>query len=226
MKFAVLGTGMVGRAIASKLVSIGHEVTLGTRDPAATGGRTEAGPYGAPSFADWRAGHPAVKLATFADAVAGAEIVVNASSGQASLDILASAGSHLDGKVVMDIANPLDFSQGFPPSLSVCNTDSLGEQLQRAFPKARIVKTLNTVTADLMVNPKALAGGEHTMFVCGEDEAAKATVTSILREGFGWTDVIDLGGIAQARGTEQLLPIWVRLYGKLQTPMFSFKVVR
>lgn len=226
MKFAVLGTGSVGRAIASKLVSLGHDVSVGTRDPAATGGRTEAGPYGGESFAAWRAAHPKVTLATFAAAVAGADIVVNASSGQASQAVLAAAGAHLDGKVVLDIANPLDFSKGMPPTLTVCNTDSLAEQLQRAFPKARIVKALNTVNADLMVNPRALADGDHTMFVCGDDEAAKAAVTSILKEGFGWRDVIDLGGLAQARGTEMYLPLWVRLFGKLQTPMFSVKVVR
>ncbi|MCA9493716.1 MAG: NAD(P)-binding domain-containing protein, partial [Myxococcales bacterium] len=133
MKFGILGTGMVGRTIARKLATVGHDVTMGTRDPAATRGRSEKGAWGAPSFADWHAANPDIHLATFADAAAGAEVLVNASSGGASLAVLEAAGAaNLAGKVVLDIANPLDFSAGFPPSLSVSNTDSLGEQLQRA----------------------------------------------------------------------------------------------
>lgn len=227
MKIAVLGTGVVGQTVAAKLAALGHAVTLGTRDPAATAGRSEPGAFGNPSFADWSKANPSVKVATFADAAAGAEWIVNASSGQAALTVLAAAGAaNLDGKVLVDISNPLDFSKGMPPRLTVCNDDSLGEQIQRAYPRARVVKTLNTVNAYLMVDPRKLADGDHTMFVCGDDAEAKRQVTQLLVEGFGWRDVLDLGPIAMARGTEMLLPLWVRVYGATQQPMFSFKLVR
>ncbi len=127
--------------------------------------------------------------------------------------------------MLIDIANPLDFSHGMPPSLSVCNTDSLGEHIQRAFPRARVVKTLNTVNANVMVAPKELAGGDHTMFVCGNDAEAKRTVTGLLGE-FGWTDIVDLGDITAARATEMYLPLWLRLFGAAGSPTFSIKVVR
>ena len=130
------------------------------------------------------------------------------------------------GKVLVDISNPLDFSKGFPPSLTVANTDSLGEQIQRAFPRVRVVKTLNTTTAALMVNPAAVGGGDHTMFVAGNDAAAKNEVKRFLGEWFGWRDVIDLGDLTNARGSELLLPIWTRLYAALGSPMFNFKIVR
>jgi predicted dinucleotide-binding enzyme len=113
-----------------------------------------------------------------------------------------------------------------PPSLFVSNTDSLGEQLQRALPRTKIVKSLNTLTAALMVDAAELAGGQHSIFVSGDDADAKRTVSSFLREAFGHTDVIDLGDITTARGTEMVLPLWVRLYAALGTPMFNFRVVR
>jgi predicted dinucleotide-binding enzyme len=227
MKFAILGTGVVGQALASKLSALGHDVTIGTRDPAATTARAEPGAFGNPSFADFVAANPKVRVATFASAAAAAELVVNAASGQASLQVLTLAGAeNLAGKVLIDISNPLDFSQGMPPRLTVCNDDSLGEQLQRGFPATKVVKTLNTVNAWLMVDPQRLANGDHTMFVCGDDAQAKAAVTNLLVEGFGWRDVVDLGGISMARGTEMLLPLWVRAWGALQNPMFSFRLVR
>ena len=225
MNIAVLGTGMVGQAIAGRLDDLGHAVVVGTRDPGATLARTEPDQMGNAPFSAWHAAHPGIELATFADAAAGADLVVNASSGAATLEVLRLAGGdHLAGKVVVDIANPLDFSAGFPPTLSVKDTDSLGEQVQRAFPEARVVKTLNTLTASLMVDPKAL-GESSTVFVSGEDAAAKATVVELL-ESFGHDDVIDLGGIESARGTEMLLPVWLRLMGSLGTGHFNFKVVR
>jgi predicted dinucleotide-binding enzyme len=127
--------------------------------------------------------------------------------------------------VLIDIANPLDFSKGMPPTLSVCNTDSLGEQIQRAFPQVKVVKTLNTMNANLMVNP-ALLSGDHDVFVSGNDPAAKAQVTNFLKQQFGWKSVIDLGDITTARGVEMTLPIWLNLFGVLQTPLFNFKIVR
>jgi predicted dinucleotide-binding enzyme len=225
MNIAVLGTGMVGQALAGRLDALGHSVVVGTRDPQATQARTEPDGMGNPPFSAWHAQHPAVGLATFAEAAAGADLVFNASSGEAALELLRLAGAeNLAGKVLVDIANPLDFSAGFPPTLFVKDTDSLGEQIQRAFPETKVVKTLNTLNASLMVEPKTL-GESSTVFVSGEDAAAKAVVVEIL-ESFGHEDVIDLGGIETARGTEMLLPIWLQLMGTLGTPRFNFKIVR
>jgi 8-hydroxy-5-deazaflavin:NADPH oxidoreductase len=225
MNIAVLGTGMVGQALAGRLDALGHSVVVGTRDPQATQARTEPDGMGNPPFSAWHAQHPAVGLATFAEAAAGADLVFNASSGAAALELLRLAGAeNLAGKVLVDIANPLDFSAGFPPTLFVKDTDSLGEQIQRAFPETKVVKTLNTLNASLMVEPKTL-GESSTVFVSGEDAAAKAVVVEIL-ESFGHEDVIDLGGIETARGTEMLLPIWLQLMGRLGTPQFNFKIVR
>ncbi len=150
----------------------------------------------------------------------------NATNGMGSLEALKLAGeSNLNGKILVDISNPLDFSKGMPPSLSVCNTDSLGEQIQRAFPAVKVVKTLNTVTASLMVNPRQLADGDHHVFVSGNDAGAKAQVTDLLKTWFGWKHVIDLGDITTARGTEMYLPLWLRLWGALGTGMLNIKVV-
>lgn len=226
MKIAVLGTGMVGRALAGRLAELGHDVTMGTRDVEATTARTEPDAYGNPAFPEWARSHPGVALATFADAAAGAELVVNATNGASSLAVLESAGrDNLAGKVLLDVANPLDFSAGAPPSLFVKDTDSLAEQIQRAHPEARVVKTLNTMNAGLMVAPRQLADGDHSVFVSGNDADAKKTVTGLL-ESFGHTDVIDLGDITSARGTEMMLPVWLRLFGVLNNPMFNFKIVR
>jgi 8-hydroxy-5-deazaflavin:NADPH oxidoreductase len=217
MKIAVLGTGVVGRTLSGGLSALSHEVTMGTRDPAATRADSE--------YAAWAADHSSVSLASFADASETAELVVNATNGGASLEVLSSVGeANLAGKVLLDVSNPLDFSQGFPPSLSVLNTDSLGEQIQRALPGTRVVKSLNTMNCDLMVDPGAL-GGPTSVFVSGDDAAAKALVTGLL-ESFGHADVIDLGDISTARGPEMWLPLWVRLMGPLGTPMFNLKIVR
>ncbi|HEX5917449.1 MAG TPA: NAD(P)-binding domain-containing protein [Nocardioides sp.] len=225
MNIAVLGTGMVGRAIAGRLHQLGHSVVVGTRDPEATLARAEPDGMGNPPFATWHAAHSGVGLATFAEAAAGADLVVNATSGAAALDVLGLAGADgLAGKPLVDISNPLDFSHGFPPTLSVKDTDSLGEQIQRTFPDAKVVKTLNTLTASLMVDPGSL-GESSTIFVSGDDKGAKATVVSLL-ESFGHDDVIDLGPLETARGTEMLLPLWLRLMGALGTGSFNIKVVR
>ncbi len=225
MKIAVLGTGMVARALAGRLSGLGHDVTIGTRDPQATLARTEPDGMGNPPFRTWTTDHPEVALAPLGEAAVHAELVVNATSGSGALPALEQAGAdHLAGKVLIDISNPLDFSQGFPPTLFVKDTDSLGEQIQRAFPQARVVKALNTLTADLMVDPASL-GAESSVFVSGDDAAAKATVTALL-ESFGHTDVIDLGDISTARGTEMYVPIWLRLMGALGTAAFNVKVVR
>ena len=226
MRIAVLGTGMVGQAVAARLDELGHDVTVGTRDPETTRARTEADRMGNPSVGTWVEQHPSIGLATFAGAVQDADLVVNATNGSVSLEVLAQAGAdNLAGKVLLDIANPLDFSQGFPPTLFVKDSDSLGEQIQRAFPDTRVVKTLNTMNATLMVHPGTLADGDHSVFVSGDDAAAKKTVSELLFS-MGHTDVIDLGDISTARGTEMLLPVWLRLMNALGTPAFNFKIVR
>jgi len=226
MKIGVLGTGFVGQTIAAKLSELGHGVFVGTRDPAATLAKSEPDMYGNPPFKAWRNKHPTVEFGTFPQAAVYGELVVNATQGAGSLDALKADGEkNLAGKVLVDIANPLDFSKGMPPSLTVCNTDSLGEQIQRGFPQTKVVKTLNTMNAFLMVGPRQLADGAHTIFVSGNDAGAKQTVTKLL-ESFGWRDIFDLGDITTARGTEMILPIWVRAYGALKSPMFSFKLVR
>jgi predicted dinucleotide-binding enzyme len=227
MKIGVLGTGIVAKTIAGKLDSLGHTVKLGTRDVKATLARNEPDMAGGPALRVWLETHPGVTLATHAEAAAHGEIVINALSGQGALEGLRIAGAHnLEGKILIDISVPLDFSKGMPPSLSVVNTDSLGEQIQRAFPAAKVVKTLNTVNAYVMVDPRQLQGGDHTMMICGNDAAAKVEVTRLLTEGFGWKDVIDLGDITNARGTEMWVTLWVRLFGTLKTPMFGMKIVR
>jgi hypothetical protein len=165
-------------------------------------------------------------VGTLLETGAHGELLINATSGDASLEALRLAGAGaLAGRVLIDIANPLDFSKGMPPTLSVCNTDSLGELIQRAFPALKVVKALNTTNASVMANPAAVGGGDHTLFVCGNDAAAKAKVTELVRS-FGWRDVVDVGDITAARGTEMLLPIWLRLLGAFKTPLFNFKVVR
>ena len=212
-KIAILGTGMVGDALGTKLVSLGHKVKMGSR----TADNEKAVAW------TLRNGELASN-GTFADAAAFGEIVFNCTSGHASLEALQLAGrENLQGKILIDVANPLDFSKGMPPSLFVCNTDSLGEVIQRQFTDVKVVKTLNTMNCLLMVNP-ALLNDPGSVFICGNDTEAKAEVESLLRT-FGWEKIIDLGDISAARGTEQILPIWVRLMGKLGTPMFNFSIV-
>jgi predicted dinucleotide-binding enzyme len=227
MKISILGTGMVGRTLAAKLSSLGHPVAIGTRDPKATLASNDKDAMGNPPYRVWAEQHPSVKLVTFAEAAAQGEVLFHVLSGQGAIPGLRLAGAeNLAGKILMDVSNPLDFSKGMPPSLAVCNTDSLGETIQREFPKTRVVKTLNTLSAPLMVDPHKLAGGEHTIFVSGNDAQAKTQVTGYLREWFGWKDIVDLGDITTARGTEMLLPIWLRLWGALGTPVFNLRVVR
>lgn len=215
MNIAVLGTGMVGDSIGSKLTELGHNVMMGSRSASnekALAWKAKAGSN--------------ASVGTFADAARHGELIFNCTLGMASLEALKLAGAdNLKGKILIDVADPLDFSKGMPPSLSVCNTDSLGEQIQRAFPDTKVVKTLNTVNTYIMVNP-GLLPGDHDMFMCGDDQEAKAVVEDILRTWFGWKIVMDLGDITNARAMEMILPIWVRLYGKLGTPNFNFHVVK
>jgi 8-hydroxy-5-deazaflavin:NADPH oxidoreductase len=216
MNIALLGTGIVGTTIGSKMIQLGHKVKMGSR----TAGNEKA--------TAWvQSAGPDASQGTFAEAAAFGDMVFNCTSGMVSLSALTLAGAeNLNGKIVIDISNPLDFSKGMPPTLSVCNTDSVGEQLQKAFPGAKLVKTLNTTNAFLMVDPSQLAGGDHTMFMCGNDAEAKAKVLDLLKNGYGWKDVVDLGDISAARGQEMILPIWLRLWGALKTPSFNFRITR
>jgi predicted dinucleotide-binding enzyme len=214
MRIGILGTGEVGGRIGTKLVSLGNDVRMGSR----------TAPN--PKAASWaKANGPKASAGTFADAAKFGEVVFNCTAGSASLEALKLAGAdNLGGKVLVDVANALDFSKGMPPTLTVCNTDSLGEQIQRAFPDARVVKALNTMGNEVMVNP-SLVPGEHDTFVCGNDPQAKAKVVEILR-AFGWKSPIDLGDITAARGLEMMLPVWVRLMGAVQTRNFNFKIAK
>jgi 8-hydroxy-5-deazaflavin:NADPH oxidoreductase len=227
MRIAVMGTGPVGQALAGKLAELSHEVTVGTRDPEETLARTEPDYMGNPPFKAWLEAHPGVGLGRPAMAAADGELIVNATNGAGSIAMLEAAGEeNLAGKVLVDVANPLDYSQGMPPSLFVSNTDSLGEQIQRAFPEAKVVKALNTMNCEVMVDP-AKVPGEHDVFLCGEDTDAKREVAELLRR-FGWPDgrIRDLGGISSARGLEMYVAFWLRLWGTLGTGYFNIAVVQ
>jgi len=226
MKIAVLGTGGVGRTLAGGAASLGHDVAIGTRDPQATLARTDTDQMGNPPYSAWQADHTDVELLPFADAAAHGEVVINATSGEVSLEVLGLAGAeHLAGKVLIDVANPLDFSAGFPPTLSVKDTDSLAEQIQRAFPDTKVVKALNTVTASVMVDPGSVGDGDTTVFAAADDAEARQVAVGLLRE-LGWRDVVELDGLQNARGLEMWLPLWVRLMGAFGTSEFNLKMVR
>jgi 8-hydroxy-5-deazaflavin:NADPH oxidoreductase len=227
MRIGVLGTGVVARAHAARIVEQGHKAMMGTRDPENTLARSEPDSRGNEPFSAWQRANPDVRLGSFVEAASFGEMVINATLGSASLEALALAGAaNLAGKILMDISNPLDFSRGMPPGLFVSNTDSLGEQIQRSFPEARVVKTLNTVSAPLQVNPVLLATGRHHAFLSGNDPVAKVEVARFLQDVYGWQQLIDLGDITTARGPEMMMPIWLRLrLNVLKTPFFNFTVV-
>ena len=227
MNIAVLGTGMVGQAIAGRLHDLGHDRRGRHPRPRGHLGPHRARRHGQPAVLGLaRGARRASRSPPSPTQRRAAELVVNATSGAASLDVLGLAGAdNLAGKVLVDIANPLDFSQGFPPTLFVKDTDSLGEQIQRAFPEAKVVKTLNTLTAALMVDPQ-VARRVLVDLRLGRRRARRRRPWSTLLESFGHADVIDLGDLETARGTEMLLPVWLRLMGALGTGMFNFKIVR
>jgi 8-hydroxy-5-deazaflavin:NADPH oxidoreductase len=216
MKIAVLGTGNVGHTIGTKLIVLGHKVMMGSR----TANNEKALAFVAEHPNEASAG-------TFADAAAFGEVVFNCTSGAGSLDALKLAGSqHLKGKTLIDLSNPLDFSKGNPPSLSIVNTNSLGEEIQKSFPETKVVKTLNTMWCGLMVNPGLIGGGDHQVFVCGNDAEAKEKTKQLLK-AFGWKEknILDLGDISAARGTEMYLPLWLRIWGATKNGSFNLKLV-
>lgn len=213
MRIGILGTGVVGKTLGAKLSKLGNDVKMGSR---------KAGGEKATGWAKETGGKSSE--GTFAEAAAHGEIVFNCTAGMVSLDALNAAGAkNLEGKTLVDVSNPLDFSKGMPPTFSVCNTDSLGEQIQRAFPAAHVVKSLNTVTAAVMVEPSIIPG-VHDMFVSGNDAKAKAQVINLLKTELGWKEVIDLGDIKGARAQEMHLALWARLYMKFQTPNVNVHV--
>lgn len=225
MKIAVLGTGPVGQTISEKLSQLGHDVMIGTRNVSNSLAKTGLDSFGRPPFNEWLKQNPKIKPGTYTQAAAFGEFIVNATNGTGTLNALKMAGeANLKEKILLDIANPLDFSKGMPPTLTVCNTDSLAEQIQSEYPDTKVVKSLNTMTALIMVNP-SLVPGSHNVFISGNEAEAKMKVKELLNS-FGWTNqsIIDVGDITTARGTEQLLPIWVRLWGALQSPIFNFHI--
>lgn len=216
MKIAVLGTGNVGDTIGSKLMEVGHSVMMGSR----TAHNEKAMAFVAKHSNKASTG-------TFADAAAYGDMIFNCTAGVGSIEALKMAGEkNLNGKIIVDIANPLDFSKGMPPLLAICNTNSLGEEIQRAFPQTKVVKALNTMWCGLMVNPAMINGGDHNTFVSGDDAGAKEEVKKILKS-FGWAEknILDLGDITKARGTEMYLPIWLSIYGATNNGAFNIKIV-
>lgn len=219
MKIGILGTGAVGETIGSKLITLGHEVKMGSRS--ATNEKALA----------FVAKHPGGKASagTFAEAATFGELIFNCTKGDASIEALRLAGEGLRGKVLADVSNPLDFSKGMPPFLipHLSNTHSLGEEIQKQFPETRVVKTLNTIWCGLMVDPHMIGAGNHVNFICGNDEGAKAEVAALLKT-WGWKDecLVDLGGIAAARGMEAMILTWLNLWGKFQTAAFNYTIVK
>lgn len=227
MKISILGSGTVGQTIAAKLISLGHDVMMGTKDVAAKLASTNKD--GVTVFANWHKENNTIKLGTFAETAAFSDIIFNVTQGANSLNALNLAGQkNLSGKILIDISNPLDFSQGMPPCLipSLSNNNSLGEEIQKIFPDTKVVKTLNTMWCGLMVNPSLINNAEHTNFICGNDTEAKEKVKQLLME-FGWKkeNLLDLGDISSARGTEAMLPVWLRIWGATKNGAFNFKIV-
>ena len=203
---------MVGVTVATKLIQLGHHVTMGSRTP----DNSAAGQWA-------KANGINASQGTFADAALYSELVFVCTKGESTLEVVRTIGAAAFGdKIVIDVSNALDFSRGMPPSLLMCNTESLGEHVQKILPYAKVVKTLNIVKCDVMVDPPK--GGNPTMLLCGNDPSAKAVVISLLKD-FGWSDIIDLGDIKAARGTEMLLPVWLSLWNVIGHPHFGFKIV-
>jgi len=223
MKIGIIGSGVVAQTLGSKLIGLGHDLILGTRDPDKLDDKKM---FGA-TLREWKAQTEGkASVATFKEAAAHGELLINATSGQVSLQALElAAADKVGGKVLIDVANELDHSKGMPPGVLASQERCLAEKIQEAFPNLKVVKTLNTIGAPVMVEPQALAGGDHTIFVSGNDAEAKATVVALLRS-FGWTDVLDLGDLSSARGPEMYLAMWIRLWGATKTGMLNIKVVR
>jgi 8-hydroxy-5-deazaflavin:NADPH oxidoreductase len=221
MKVTILGTGSVGQIWATKLIELGHDVIMGTRVPADTLAKEK--------FAEWHKANSKVQLATFNEAAIHGEIIVNALLGAVTLDVFKSIdAANLEAKVIVDLSNPLDFSQGFPPTLlpSYNNTTSLAEELQKAIPNTKVIKALNTMWGGLMVNPAMIGNGDHNAFVAGNNADAKSVVKDLMTS-FGWKqeNILDLGDITKAKGVEMYLPLWLSIFGATNNGAFNIKIV-
>jgi predicted dinucleotide-binding enzyme len=230
MKVGILGTGIVGQTHATRLNALGHDVMMGTRNVNEKLSATTKDGYGGSLFLEWYKSNKNIKLGTFAEATAFAEIVINVTNGMNSLNALKLAEEkNLNGKILIDITNPLDFSKGMPPSLisGLSNTNSLGEEIQKTFHNAIVVKTLNTITAAVQVNPNLVNNGDHTNFLCGNNAEAKQKVIILLKE-YGWKNenILDLGDITCCRAVEAWLPLWLRIWTATQSPFFNLKIVK
>jgi len=227
MKIGIIGSGIVAQTLGTKLVQLGHDVALGTRDPKKLDDKKGFGG----SLGEWLAKvgektNGKANVVSFRDAAAHGELLINATHGQNSVDALKLAGDDaLAGKVLIDVSNELDPSKGMPPRVGASQDSCLAERIQAAFPKLKVVKSLNTINCGVMVDPKALAGGDHSVFVSGNDAPAKAAVGELLKQ-FGWTDILDLGDLSSARGPEMYMALWLRLWGATKTGAINIKVVR
>jgi 8-hydroxy-5-deazaflavin:NADPH oxidoreductase len=228
MKIAVFGTGMVGQTLAAALFAKGHTVTIGTRDIQKALANVEPNGFGMPGFGVWHKANSLINVATFENAAAGAQLLINATNAASILKILQDIPSSMtDDKVLIDLANDLDMSNGMPPRLRTSDVvgQSIGERIQTAFPKVHVVKTLNTMNCSVMLNPTLVAGGQSTVFIGGNSATAKVYVSDFLKT-FGWTDIIDLGDITSSRATEMLLPIWLKLWPVMGQTPYNFKIAR
>jgi 8-hydroxy-5-deazaflavin:NADPH oxidoreductase len=221
MNIAILGTGSVAQTWATRLVELGNTVTLGTRNVENTLSNTEK------SINDFLAANANISLKTFGEAVLEADVIVNATQGAGSIDAVGAAYVNMKGKILVDVSNPLDFSGNGLPSLlpSLSNTNSLGEEIQKSYPEIKVVKTLNTMWCGIMVNPNMIDNGNHVNFISGNDANAKAEVKEFIKK-FGWKEenILDLGDITNARGTEAMLPIWLRVWTATQNGAFNFRI--
>jgi 8-hydroxy-5-deazaflavin:NADPH oxidoreductase len=225
MKIGIIGGGAVGQTLGAKLLANGHDVRLGIRNPSPA--ELDKARQNADTLANWSKTSGG-KVVTFAEAAKHGDVIISATGGGVAIEALKQAGiANLKKKIIIDISNPLDFSKGMPPSLlpDYSHGTSLGEETQKAFPEARVVKAFNTIAAAVMVNPAAIPG-EHDLFIAGNDAAAKQTVSDFARKEFGWASIVDMGDITGARATEHLLPFWVRSWGVLGSPVFNIRIVK
>jgi len=223
MKIGIVGSGIVAQTLGAKLVELQHDLALGTRDPKNLDEKKNM----AGSLRDWLGQvKNKAKVVTFKEAAAHGELLINATHGQASVEALQMAdAAKVGSKVLIDTSNELDFSKGMPPAVLASQDRCVAERIQSAFPALRVVKSFNTVAATVMVNPKALKNGDHTIFVAGNDKEAKAKVSELLKS-FGWVDILDLGDISAARGPEMYMAMWIRLWGAVGNPAINIKVQR
>ena len=211
MKIGVLGTGEVGRTLATGFFSAGHEVMMA--------GRTEE------KARAWANEHNGAQAGTYTEAAGFGELVVLSVNGAVAVDVLMLVSGEVGGKVVIDTTNPLSFPEDKPMELLVANTDSIAEQLQQAVSAARVVKALNMMNSRVMVNPERLAG-DHVACIAGNDREAREVVRSLLETAFGWKTILDLGDITAARGMESWMHLWLKLWGALGTAQFNIGIVR